>query len=149
MTDTPTPPQTATDGRESASEAREGAGRPQGGSEAPTGAVQGSGGARLIGEPPAAYRQLIARLESDRAQMLAAVDATTGDKEELLHAQAGMASGYLHAAALAVRLFEGPEAVARYLLERTDGRHLTAHDGPTVAECAADDRRWGLEKEGE
>lgn len=96
-----------------------------------------------------AYRKLLAHLESDRKQMIAAVDATTGDKEELRLAQSGLASGYLHAAGLAVRLFEGPDAVQRYLRDHADGQHLTVHDGPTIAEATADDRRWPLEKHGE
>ena len=86
---------------------------------------------------------------SDRQRMLAAVDATTGDKEELRAAQSGLASGYLHAAALAVRLFEGPDAVPPYLKAHADRKHLTVHDGPSVAEAAAADRNWDVEQDGE
>ncbi|GAA1887797.1 hypothetical protein GCM10009837_06990 [Streptomyces durmitorensis] len=106
---------------------------------------------QLLHGQPAPYRQLLARLETDRQQMLAAVDTTTRDKEELRQAQAqsDLASGYLYAAALAVRLFEGVDAAAQYIRHHGDGRHLVAHDGPTVAEAAADDRNWDVEKGGE
>ncbi|WP_369214422.1 hypothetical protein [Streptomyces flavofungini] len=98
-------------------------------------------------EPPAAYRQLLARLEADRARMLAAMDVITVDEVRI--AQASLASGYLHAAAWAVQLFEGAEARDKYLRDRADGVHLATHDGPTITEAAADDRRWDLEKAGE
>ncbi|MFF1709274.1 hypothetical protein [Streptomyces sp. NPDC058268] len=96
---------------------------------------------------PAPYRQLIAQLEAGRARMLAASDATTVDEVRI--AQSGLASGYLHAIVWAVQFFEGAQAREKYLREHADGKHLTHHDGPTVAEATADDRRWPLQKEGE
>jgi hypothetical protein len=94
------------------------------------------------------YRQLITQLEHDRARMLAAADA--GTLPEVRIAQSGIAAGHLHAIALTLRLYEGPDAVQAYLREHADGEHLIVHDaGPTVREAAADDRRWPLEQEGE
>jgi hypothetical protein len=94
------------------------------------------------------YRQLITRLEADRARMLAAADTATVDEVRI--AQSGIAAGYLHAIALTLRTFEGPDAVQAYLRRHADGQHLTAHDdGPSVAECRDADRVWDLQKHGE
>ncbi|MFJ8929285.1 hypothetical protein ACIRLA_22170 [Streptomyces sp. NPDC102364] len=92
----------------------------------------------------ALHRQLITRLEHDRARMLAAADTATVDEVRI--AQSGIAAGYLHAIALTLRTFEGPDAVQAYLRQHADGQHLTAHDGPTVREAAADDRTYWNDK---
>ncbi|TGB06527.1 hypothetical protein [Streptomyces sp. MZ04] len=118
-------------------------GRPPKGAEAPQRAVQGFDGE----QPPDAYRQLITRLEADRARILAAAEAATVD--EVAIAQSGLASGYLHATAWAIQYFEGTQARERYLREHADGRHLTVHDGPTIAEAADDDKRHWTEREWE
>ncbi|WP_306317276.1 MULTISPECIES: hypothetical protein [unclassified Streptomyces] len=86
------------------------------------------------------HRRLIAQLEADRARMLAASDAATVDEVRI--AQSGIAAGYLHAITLTLRIHEGPEAAQQYLQQHADGRHLTTHNGPTIAEAAADDRAY-------
>lgn len=92
-------------------------------------------------QPPDAYRQLLARLEADRDRMLAAASKATVDEVRI--AQSALASGYLHAAVCAVRLFEGADAAQAYLQQHADGEHHTVHDDePAARELAAEDRAY-------
>lgn len=80
-------------------------------------------------QPEPRHRQLIARLEADRARLLASSDEAT--IEEVRIATSALASGYLHAIAVTVLVFEGARAVEAYLEEHSDGRHLIAHQEPS------------------
>jgi hypothetical protein len=60
----------------------------------------------------AAYRRLLAALEQDRARQLEA--ARRARHPETRTVADGMASALLHAAAMAVREFEGPGAAQAY-----------------------------------
>lgn len=72
------------------------------------------------------YRQIVAQLERDRTRLLAASDATTIDEVRI--AQSGIAAGYLHAIALTLRAYEGPDAAQDYLREHVGGESLTTHE---------------------
>lgn len=74
----------------------------------------------------ALHRHLITQLERDRARMLAAADAGTFPDGRI--AQTGIAAGCLHAIALTLRTFEGPDAVQAYLQQHDDGEHLIVHE---------------------
>ncbi|MFF3928198.1 hypothetical protein [Streptomyces hirsutus] len=85
---------------------------------------------RLADETPAAApdraalkRLLLERLESGRARALAS--AGHAEPEVALRAK-WMASGYLHAAADVVRVFEGPEAAQAYVARAVGGEEQPA-----------------------
>lgn len=58
------------------------------------------------------YRRLLAALETDRARQLEAARRAKHPDAGLV--ASGMASAFLHAAAMAVREFEGPVAAQSY-----------------------------------
>ncbi|MEW2393152.1 hypothetical protein AB0933_32805 [Streptomyces venezuelae] len=72
---------------------------------------------------PDPYRRLLAHLEAGRAAQLQGArtaEAMGEDGHELLHVASGMAAAFLHAATMAVREFEGPEAAQAYAQRLTD-----------------------------
>ncbi len=93
---------------------------------------------------PAAHQRLLAQLDADRAKMLRC--AAAASEPEVRHAQEGIAAGLHTAAAWTIHLFEGDRARQAYLA-RTET--MLTDGGPSIAEAAADDRKWALEKNGE
>ncbi|MFG3127415.1 hypothetical protein ACGFZU_06900 [Streptomyces tendae] len=72
------------------------------------------------------YRGLLAALETDRARQLES--ARRAKHPETRIAADGMASAFLHAAAMAVREFEGPEAAQAYAERAVGGERQSAPD---------------------
>ncbi|MFE0887874.1 hypothetical protein ACFW4Q_02365 [Streptomyces rochei] len=64
------------------------------------------------------HRPLIARLETERARALASAEHATAQETRLV--ADGLAAGFLHAAALVVREFEGPEAAQAYSMRAVE-----------------------------
>lgn len=95
--------------------------------------------------PPAAHQRLLTQLETDRAKMLRC--AAAANEPEVQRVQEGIAAGLHTAAAWTIHLFEGDRARQAYLA-RAEGTPTDA--GPSVAEAAANDRKWfNSEKVGE
>ncbi|MYY79722.1 MULTISPECIES: DUF6085 family protein [unclassified Streptomyces] len=153
MTDTPTPPQAAPEAAQSAPHGSGGPGLPPRGPQAPQKAVEGfdvqgccpacrgtslmlaDGGhvtcRRLDCPNPSAADQLLhgepqPRLAAAADREEQAARLTPGGRDECRAAHSGRAAGLRDAA-----------------------RILGGHDGPSITECAANDRRWDLEKAGE
>lgn len=98
----------------------------------------------MTDQPPDPYRELLTRLEAERAK--AARNAGAASLEEARWVNEGLAAGLRIAAAHAITLFEGHQARQAYL----GGGQAVKHDGgPSVQECASADRVWPLEKAGE
>lgn len=68
--------------------------------------------------PTSPYRRLLAALETDRARQLEAARLAKHPETGLV--ASAIASGFLHAAALAVLEFEGPEAAQAYAQRTTE-----------------------------
>ena len=71
-----------------------------------------------------AYRRLLTALEQDRARQLESARLAKHPETQL--AASGMASAFLHAAAMAVREFEGPEAAQAYAERAVGGEGQSA-----------------------
>ena len=90
----------------------------------------------------AAYRELLARLETERAKALRNAPAAT--VEEVRCTLEGMASGLHIAIAHAITLFEGHTARNAYFGIQPP---TPAHNaGPTIREAAAQDRAHWTDK---
>lgn len=70
------------------------------------------------------HHPLIARLETERARALASAQHATAQETRLV--ADGLAAGFLHAAALVVREFEGPEAAQAYAERAVAGEGWSA-----------------------
>lgn len=96
---------------------------------------------------PTSYRQLLAKLDTDRARLLAAPDAPC---HEVGIAISGLAAGYLHAILWALHYFEGPDARAQYLRDHAGDKYLTVHDAfPQPRSCAECDHPEDEHEEGD
>ncbi|MFE0794712.1 hypothetical protein [Streptomyces mutabilis] len=74
--------------------------------------------------PTSPYRRLLAALETDWARQLEAARLAKHPETGLV--ASAMASGFLHAAALVVREFEGPHAAQEYAQRIVDGERQGA-----------------------
>lgn len=118
----PTPPQDGPQAPQDGPEPREA------GTESPEGLNGGQAGA----EPPAPYRQLLARLQQERAKSLR--NAPRCDLEEARWVNEGIAAGIRIAEAWAVTLHEGHDARLAHLA----GEARTTPDNPATSSDTAD-----------